>query len=266
MDKAAFIAALGGATNSLGILGVVFTAANATDTLTTAAHGRANGEGPFRLTSKGDLPTGLTPNKANGTLAFGANASDGDIVTIDSKVYTFQATLTDVDGNVHIGAAATDTLDNLIAAINLDGPGLPDYADLMTLHPTVAAAAGAGDTADMTAKAIGPAGNVVSTTDVASATWTGATLLGGLDAIDYFLIVTGASTFKVATSKVNALAGTAVSFTDNGNGEHTLEATVQNLADALEDVLNEVLLSAGNRVQNDVINTIKFWTEAVSGV
>jgi len=104
-------------------------------------------------------------------------------VTLDGKVYTFQDTLTDVDGNVHIGAAISDTLDNLIAAINLAGPGLPDYADAMTLHPTVRAVAGAGDTIDIFAKTGGVAGNSIDSTETsATASFATATLLGGLAA------------------------------------------------------------------------------------
>ena len=122
----------------------------------------------------------LSAVAATGILTFGANASDGDIVTIDSKVYAFQDTLTDVDGNVHIGVAATNTLDNLIAAIVLGAGSGTDYATSMTLHPTVTAAAGTGDTMDAEAKTAGAAGNsIVTTTDVGSATWAPVGSLGG---------------------------------------------------------------------------------------
>jgi len=123
---------------------------------------------------------------ASGILTLGANAGDGDIVTIDSKVYAFQDTLTNSDGNVHIGATASDTLDNFIAAITLGAGGGTDYAAAMTLHPTVTAAAGTGDTMDATAKDQGVAGNtIVTTTDIGSAAWAPvATMGGGLDPED----------------------------------------------------------------------------------
>ena len=35
----------------------------------------------------------------------------------DTKTYTFQTVLTDVDGNVLIGATASDSIDNLIAGV-----------------------------------------------------------------------------------------------------------------------------------------------------
>lgn len=52
----------------------------------------------------------------------------------------------------------------------------------------------------------------------------GGALPGGLAAItDYWAIVTGATTLKLATSSANALAGTAINITDAGTGTHTLE-------------------------------------------
>ena len=128
-------------------------------------------------------PDTISAGAASEILTAATNLDDGDTVTIDSKVYTFQASLTDVDGNIHIGASASDTLDNFIAAINLDGPGLPDYADAMTLHPTVSAVAGAGDTMDIHAKTGGTAGNSIATTDDnLNVAWGDTTMSGGLAA------------------------------------------------------------------------------------
>ena len=63
-----------------------------------------------------------------------------ETITIDGKIYVYQDTLTNVDGNVHIGASAEASLDNLVFAINKSG-GVEgtDYAVAMTLHPTVIA-------------------------------------------------------------------------------------------------------------------------------
>jgi len=120
---------------------------------------------------------------ASGTLTFTANAGDTKIVTIDTKVYTFQASLTDVDGNVKIGADEEESLDNLVAAITLGSGAGTAYAASTTLHPTVTAVDGAGFTMDATAKGdAGTDGNsIVSTTDVVGATWTGSTLEDGED-------------------------------------------------------------------------------------
>lgn len=117
---------------------------------------------------------------ATGTLTFGANPLNTETVTIGTKTYTFQTALTDVDGNVLIGATASDSLDNLIAAINLDAGAGTLYAASMTLNNDVTAAAGAGDTMDVTAKLKGEGLNTLATTTtVTSGAWGGATLSGG---------------------------------------------------------------------------------------
>lgn len=54
------------------------------------------------------------------------------------------------------------------------------------------------------------------------------TLPAGLTAAtNYWAIVTGANTFKFATTRANALAGTAVDVTDTGTGTHTATSTAQ---------------------------------------
>jgi hypothetical protein len=125
--------------------------------------------------------------QATGTLTLVANVTDGDTVTIGGKVYTFEAALTNVDGHVDIGATASDTLDNLIAAINLGAGSGTAYAAATTLHPSVRAAAGAGDTMVVTAKvAVGAAGNSIATTETltnAGNVWAAATLTGGVSGV-----------------------------------------------------------------------------------
>lgn len=77
------------------------------------------------------------------TLDDALEATDGETIVIGSKTYTFQATLTDVDGNVHIGADVAGTVSNLVAAINLSDEGESatsagtDYAASMTRNPDV---------------------------------------------------------------------------------------------------------------------------------
>ena len=117
---------------------------------------------------------------ATGIFTLTATALDTETVEIDGKTYTFQLALTNVDGNVQIEVLATDTLDNLIAAINL-GPGAAvAYAASTSLHPTVSAAAGVGDTMDATAKSLGVNGNTITTTTtVTGASWADDTLTSG---------------------------------------------------------------------------------------
>jgi hypothetical protein len=84
-----------------------------------------------------------------GVLTLSGLPLDTETVTIGSKVYTFQTVLTDVDGNVLIGASASESLDNLIAAINLTAGAGTIYAASMTNPNNVLAAAGSGDTMDL---------------------------------------------------------------------------------------------------------------------
>ncbi len=117
---------------------------------------------------------------ASGVLTLTGLPLDTETVTIGTKVYTFQTVLTNVDGNVLIGATASDSLDNLIAAITLGAGSGTLYAAATTLHPTVTAAAGAGDTMDATAKVDGTAGNTIATTEtLTNGSWGAATLTGG---------------------------------------------------------------------------------------
>lgn len=127
----------------------------------------------------------VTPGvAATGTLTLTANAANGETVTIDAKTYTFQTTLTNADGNVLVGATASDSLDNLIAAITLGAGSGTVYAAATTEHPTVTASAGAGDTMTATAKTDGTAGNSIGTSEtLVSGSWGGATLSGGSDGL-----------------------------------------------------------------------------------
>ncbi len=116
--------------------------------------------------------------EGNGVLTLSANVSNNDTVTIGSKIYKFQTTLTNVDGNVKIGAAATNSIDNLIAAINLSGG--PNYAAQTTANPiSTIAAAGAGDTMGLRAVTT----DTVATTETsATASWGAATVTRGAGA------------------------------------------------------------------------------------
>ncbi len=151
---------------------------------------------------------------ATGVLTFGANAGEGEIVTIGSKVYTFQADISaQTDGLVDIGATASDSLDNLIAAITLGAGSGTAYGSSMTLHPDVTAAVGAGDTMDATAKVPGVGGNsIVTTTNVGSGSWGAGTLTGGNNAVDGDVLIGSASDSidnLIAAITLGAGAGTA---------------------------------------------------------
>jgi hypothetical protein len=117
---------------------------------------------------------------ATGTLTNTGNYANTETVTTGTKAYTFQTVLTNVDGNVLIGATASDSLDNLIAAINLAAGAGTLYAAATTANGFVSAAAGAGDTMDATALKSGTFGNTIASTETsANASWGAATLTGG---------------------------------------------------------------------------------------
>ncbi len=122
--------------------------------------------------------------RATETLTLTGQPLDTETVTVGGKTYTFQTVLTDVDGNVLIGAAETDSLDNLIAAINLGAGSGTVYAAATTEQTEVDAVAGAGETMDVAAVVGGTAGNAIATTHTLSnGSFGAANLSGGTDAV-----------------------------------------------------------------------------------
>lgn len=87
--------------------------------------------------------TGLTYGEVGALIInSGFNANDGETVTINGKVYTFQDTLTNVDGHVKIGATGPDTVTNLAHAVNASGgTSGTDYAAATVAHTTRTATA-----------------------------------------------------------------------------------------------------------------------------
>jgi len=202
---------------------------------------------------------------AVGILTLSANVSDGDTVTIDSKVYTFQDTLTDVDGNVHIGASASDSIDNLIAAITLGAGAGTDYATSMTLHPTATAGAGAGDTMAAYAKTSGTGGETIATTETsATASWGAATMalgtgartmeIQGLDSA--FLEITETVTLNglinVASSKSYLRINTMIVKTGGTDGKNDGIIT----ATAVTDATVTAQIAIGNSRTTQAIFTV----------
>lgn len=165
----------------------------------------------------------LTETAATGTLTLTGNASDGEVVTIETRTYTFR----DVADNafeVLIGGNASDTLDNLIAAINASGIGNgTDYGPDTTEHPAVDAAAGSGDTMDVTALVVGVSGNSIdTTTDLGNGSWGAAVLQGGVASVANEVLVE-ASASDVLDNLIAAINGTAGS-----SGTTYSSATVAN--------------------------------------
>jgi phage tail sheath gpL-like len=103
--------------------------------------------------------------KAQGTVTLDTQPTDGDTFTVDTKIYTLQSTLTNVDGNIQIGSTLAETQANIVNAFNLSGAAGVDYAANMTAHPTVDIAAFVTNAAVLTARIPGTAGNTIVTTE-----------------------------------------------------------------------------------------------------
>lgn len=106
----------------------------------------------------------------------------GEVVEINGREYTWVAAAGAVADEVEIGASASLSLDNLIAALNAAAGAGTTYGTGTVINADVTAAAGAGDTMDVTAKEAGEDGNAITvSTDMADGTWGDATLEGGTE-------------------------------------------------------------------------------------
>lgn len=175
---------------------------------------------------------------ATATLTLASNPVDGATIIIGAKTYTIQATLTNVDGNVKRGASASDTLDNLIAAINLGAGSGTTYAAAMTTHPEVSAAAGAGDTVAITALIAGDAANSVALIKPDAGSWGAATLRGGTPA-HKFVVSINPGIGKVEVYRSGQLLGFASAVNGNFGGAW---------ADTANGAIGNVQGASNNRV------------------
>lgn len=123
--------------------------------------------------------------KASAILSFTGQPANTETVTIDGKVYTFQTTLTNVGGNVLIGATTNASVANLLSAVTLGAGAGTTYAAATTIHQTVTVTQ-LSDTLVATARSGGKSGNDIAVADtVATASWNTATatLLGGYGSV-----------------------------------------------------------------------------------
>ena len=111
-----------------------------------------------------------------------SNVSDGDTVTIGSKVYTFKTTLGTTEGQVHIGASASYSVQNLYNAINHAGtPGTDYYCEAANVQVVASGYSTSGNPHfTVTASTAGLFGNAIATTETSSnLSWGNTTLTGG---------------------------------------------------------------------------------------
>lgn len=268
--KADFIAAMGGAATLLG--GDSFTATNATNRLTVTGHGRTDGDGPLQLSNTGgQLPTGLTPFRATNGLTFTPGTIADDVVEVAGVYYQWAAdpTAGTPDGSattpylVDVGTDDEASLANLLAAINASGtPGTTYSAEITGAHASVEATASDATSVSLRALAAGTGGNAltlsVSGDDGVAAD--AATFSGGLAAVGYYVRVVDANTIELALTQ----GGSAVAFTDDGTGTHTIGGSAQGLADALESILSDHLTAPGNRSMPATLNISKTWDSLIA--
>ncbi len=120
----------------------------------------------------------ISPAKASGILSFNGNAVDAETITIGITVYRFVTVLVQAY-DILIGASASLTILNLIAAINAGAGEGTEYGTGTLEHPDVVSSHSPG-IMNAVAKITGPAGNtIVTTSTTISATWGAATLEGG---------------------------------------------------------------------------------------
>jgi len=192
--------------------------------------------------------------QAAGTLTAAGNFANGNTVTTGTKTYTFQTVLTNVDGNVLIGATASDSLDNLIAAINLGAGSGTLYAAATTANGFVSAAAGAGDTMVATALFGGTVGNTIATTETsATASWGGSTLSGGVGDIAVLTLGQLPSNTTAAIGAVTTLGTVAANNASFGN--HSLSEVAgstaispKNLCVVVHASTRDPILSSGRTI------------------
>ena len=163
------------------------------------------------------LGTRQTP--ATGTLTLGANAANGNNVVLGAKTYTFTNPFVDAENNVAVGGNASESLDNLIAAITGGAGEGTAYGTGTTANAEATAVAGDGDTLVATAITPGLAGNTIASTTTigGGSVWTGDHLDGGIDRYAAAMTVheevtaaAGDGDTMVITAKETGIAGNAI--------------------------------------------------------
>lgn len=210
-----------------------------------------------------------------GTLTFAANAAATETVRVGNYIYTFVAALSSVGApfEVLIGATASDSLDNLIDAINSAAATAGvKYGYNTPPNPLATAAAGAGDTAVITSVATGAAGNEVITLETgaqmswgaaktAGATGAGATYGAGTVANTQVTAATSSTDKAVVTAITGGAAGNAIATTETGAqmswGAATLASGANAVAATGTLTMSGVFNNTGTVTVGSVVYTAK---------
>jgi flagellar hook protein FlgE len=166
------------------------------------------------------------PTAASGTLTLTGNANNDETVTIGGTTYTFVTALSTtpaVADQVLIGAAASDTLNNLAAAITggeVGTEGIGTIYSTGTVANTQVTATASGSTLTLQSLATGTGGNdITTTTDMANGSFASGTLTGG----------TAPGSFSTPITVYDSLGNSHVltfNFTETSSGTWSYQITV----------------------------------------
>ena len=150
--------------------------------------------------------------RAYGVLTSSGQPTSTNTVTIGSQTYTFKTSLTasTTAYEVLIGADETESLANLVAAINLGAGSGVKYGSLTPANSTVTAETDGVHTVTVTSIVASSANDAVATTEThANASWGAATLVDYVVPADTFTIKIGNEIYLTTTS-VDATGRTAL--------------------------------------------------------
>lgn len=164
--------------------------------------------------SGGTISTTDEADPAVQTLTLAGNAVAAETVVVGAVTYTWRAAPTTVANEVKVGATASESLDNLKAAINLAAGSGSLYGSLTVVHPTVRAHTKTATTLLLVAKTGGTGGNALASTETmtqgsfGAATFAGGAAATGRNAIRFTPSRVGYHTFTVTdgTTTVTATA------------------------------------------------------------
>lgn len=127
------------------------------------------------------LQVGATATATATLTSSGVNVTENDTVTVGRITYRFKATPAQAY-DVDIGDSAAATLDNLKAAVNIEGTPGTDYHSATVQNPDASATTNTDTTQLFVARVAGPWGNNLPfSKSAATYTVSGATFSGGLN-------------------------------------------------------------------------------------